>query len=753
MSGQDEFTPLLRGAGRYTADHDMAGAAQAVFVRSPHAHARILSIDTQEAAAMPGVVAVLVADHLGFAAGFGAIALHPLLPEGALTAPPRPPLARDAVRYVGEPVVLVVAETRAQAEDAAEAVMVAYDPLDEVAPHGQGPDLHDTVPGNVAMDVQLGDRAAVEAALSAAAHVAAAEVDLPRVAPAPMEPRATMAAWDEAAGLFHVWTPHQGAPEIQRPLSAVLGVPPEAIRVHATHVGGAFGARGTAYPEHAVLLAAARLTGRRLAWLGTRMEAFQSDVQGRGNRLNGRLALDAEGRFTAIDITFGADLGAWVGSVGAHINVKNPIPGATGCYAIPAAALRIRQTLSNAVPTGPYRGAGRPDIALMVERLVEVAARQTGRDPVALRRLNAVPAHAMPWRSPLGARLADSDFPALLDRAAELAGLDGFAARRAESAARGLRRGLGVGLFVEIAGGGAWPKDQVRLELEAKGGALCCGLRVLGQSTGQGHATALARVAAGRLGCRAEEVVLLVDDGGAGLEGSGAFGSRGLTAMGSALADAADRARGQVLAAAAEMLGTGPEALDIADSRILRDGTPALDLAEVVATLTQGAGPLEVQGESPLRETFPSGCHIAEVELDPETGRVTLARYTALDDCGRVIDAHMTHGQLTGGIVQGVGEALCEEVVYDTDGQLLAASFMDYAMPRADAMPTPRVETLTVPSTSNPLGAKGAGEAGVAGALTAVVNAVHDAMGEDMPAGRTRLPLTAGRLWAALATG
>jgi carbon-monoxide dehydrogenase large subunit len=769
---------LLRGAGRYTDDAPRAGASHGVFVRAPHAHARIVALDMAEARAMPGVIAVLSAADLALPGGFPAIS-PPMLPPGALLAPRRPALAEGVVRFVGEAVALAVAHSRAAAEDAAEAVRAQYaelavTPVAALSPAlPDHPDLHAGIPGNIAMDAALGDIAAVEARLAAAAHVARASIILPRLAPSPMEPRSALAWWDGAAGLHHLHTQHQGVPEMIAPLALVLGVERGSIRVHAGDVGGAFGARGAAVPEHAALMAAARALGRAIHWQGTRTEGFLTDPHGRGTALTGRLGIDAEGRFTALAVELEADLGAYATPVGALIHVKNTRPCLTGAYDIAEAVLHVRQRYTNAAPIGPYRGAGRPDIACLVERLADEAARLTGRDRIALRRANlAPPAPARGSGAPAlegggevtpeggakvtpeggakvtpegGEKYDGADFAGLLDRGLDLADWDGFAARASASAARGLRRGIGAALFVEVAGGGAAPHDEARLSLRARNGALHVEARVLGQASGQGHARALARLVAGALGCAAGDVAVVSDDGGAGLAGSGSFGSRSMTAMGSALIDAAGQARTAALAMAAEMLGR--DDLDLAQGEIRADGRTLATLAAVIETAMQGEI-LTLTGAAPLAETFPAGCHIAEVEIDPETGALTVARYAAVDDCGAAIDPASVHGQLHGAIAQGLGEALCEAIRYDLSGQLLSASFMDYALPRADMIPDLKVTTWGAPSPATPTGARGVGEAGVAGALGALVNAVDHALGG---AGRAAIPFTPANLRAALA--
>ncbi|MEQ8967562.1 MAG: xanthine dehydrogenase family protein molybdopterin-binding subunit [Azospirillaceae bacterium] len=757
--GADRPTRLVAGRGRYTADEPIGDAAHVVFVRADLAHARIEAIETAEAAAMPGVIAVLTAGDLGPLKGLPALIRDPAARPEDLFVPERLPLARDRIRHVGEAVAMVVAATRSQAEDAAEAVLVEATPLPVVAAIPQdeasGPPptvLHDGAPDNVASRLTLGDRAAVDRALASADRVVDLTVALPRVAPSPMEPRAVIARFEPETGRYHLTTPHQGLHEVRMPLAAALGVEPERIRVHPRDTGGAFGARGAAYPEHVALLAAARALGRPLAWRASRLETFQSDVQGRGNILTGRLGLDREGRFTALDVRYRADLGAFVSTVGAHINVRNPSRTLTGCYAIPAAAIEVVQHFTNAVPTGPYRGAGRPDIAYLVERLVDRAAAETGIDRADLRRRNVVQRDAFPYTTPIGAVYDSGDYAGLLDRALAAADRDGFEARRAAAAARGRLRGLGIGLFVEMAGGGAAPKDQAAVSLGlAADGLLEAEVVIGGNCTGQAQERTYAAVL--RRAFDAGDglaIAVRANDGERALIGSGSFASRSIAGIGAAVADAGRAADAAVRALAAQQFGREADGLRLVDGRILAGEAVLGDLRQVVATGVQGSGRIEVVGEAPLVETFPSGCHVAEVEIDPETGVVTVVGYVAVDDAGAVIDHASVDGQLRGAIAQGLGEALMEAVRFDpVDGQLLTASFMDYALPRADEIPPIALDAHDTPSPTNPLGAKGVGEAGVTGALACIPNAVIDAL---RPAGVTHLdiPLTPETVWRAI---
>ena len=743
---------LLTGGGGFTDDRAPRDALHAMFVRSTRAHAGI-GVDPDPAAVVPGVMRVVTgadcraAGLRGFPAGFALE--RPGGPQ--LIRPFRPALARDRVRFVGEPIACVVAESLAAASDGAEAVRVAYEDAPAVtgldAAFAPGaPAIHDEAPGNLAIALQFGDDATLDAAFAAAALVVETAIDLPRLVPNPMEPRAVVARWDAAAGAFHVATPHQGLNPMRDDLAAVFALPPERIHVERRDVGGAFGARTPAYPEHAAVMLAARLTGRTVRWTATRTETFLADHHGRGTRLAGRLAIDRDGRFAAIDVRYDADLGAYVSSAGAQINVGNPLLTLTGAYAIPTARARFRLGFTSAAPTGPYRGAGRPDIALLVERLTDLAARATGLDPIAIRARNAIPPAAFPWRTPFGATYDRADFPALLMRARREADWDGFAARRQAAAARGRIAGQGIALFTEVAGG-AGARDEALVRLEADGRGVRVVVETVSRASGQSHAAAFARIVAPILGLSADAVWLEDSRPEARLAGAGTFGSRTMTAAGSAAAQAARALRLRLLDKAALRANCAPEELDLADGAVVRAGQRIATLAAIVPHLGAEAAAL---GAIVPRQVFPSGCHVAEVEVDPATGHVRLARYVAVDDAGTVLDPASLEAQVHGAVAQGAGEAFCEGVGHDTaSGQMLTASFADYAMPRADDLPMIAVIEQGVPSPFNPLGVKGVGEAGTVGALCAVHAAVADALeaaGARLPA----MPFGPARVWQAL---
>lgn len=727
----------LRGLGRYTADERFENAAFAAFVRGPHAHARIVSIDIAEAAAMPGVLRVLIGRDCAELGNFPVI---DRIGKG-LAIPFRPVLASDTVRHPGEAVACVIAETQAQALDAAEAVAVDYDALPAATGMADGaPLVHPGAPGNVAMRHTAGDADAVEAAMTAAAVVVETEIYLPRLAPVTLEPRAAAARWDAESGVYFIRAPHQGVNEMRRDFAGVFGLPADRFHVMDGEVGGGFGPRNIAYPEYAAVMLAARLTERPVIWNGTRSESFLTDIQGRGVRVRGRLAVDAAGRFTALSMEYDADLGAYISPVAVFANVNNPLQSLTGCYAIPAAHAVFRMMHTHAVPTGPYRGAGRPEMALLVERLVDIAARRLAIDPFELRNRNIIPFEAFPWTLPNGARYDSGDFARLMEVAREASDWDGFGARR--GATPGIRLGRGMTLFIEVSGGGGAP-DEAALTLSAVAGRAALRIETVTASTGQSHARTFALVAGPRLGLPEVSVTFVASHPGTALSGAGSYASRSTIAAGSAVAAAADALSERLRGQAALRANCAPEELHLADECVCRaDGTP---VCRIVDLLNE---PMTETGRVMPTNAFASGCHIAEVAVDEATGATVLTRYLAVDDAGVTIDHQAAEAQIQGGIAQGVGEVLGEEAVIDADsGQPYAASLMDYMLPRANDFPGYRVMECNTPSPFNPLGVKGIGEAGTTGALCAVTSAVADALGgRDLPA----MPFTQERIWRAL---
>ncbi len=738
----------VTGQGRYTADEIAATAARAAFVRSSHAHATIVSIDIEAAEAMPGVLRVLTAADCG-AAGMAGFPVLDRIGTG-LIAPPRTMLADGLVRHVGEAVAMVVAETLAQAMDAAEAVAVEYEPLEAVigidaALSPGAPLVHDATPGNVAFAHSAGDAEAVEIAIGAAALVVETTIEMPRLAPITMEPRVALASFDPETGCYELRAPHQGVIEIRRDLAAVFGLPPDRFIVRDGDVGGGFGPRNIAYPEYAAILLAARLTRRAVAWPGTRTESFLTDIQGRGVRVSGRLALDSEGRFTALSMQYDADLGAYISVVGAFAAVNNPLQSLIGCYTIPNAHAGFRLVHTNAVPTGPYRGAGRPEMALLIERLVDIAQRRLGLDGFELRARNIIPAGAFPYTLPNGPRYDSADFAALMDTARLRSDWDGFGVRRDAAETRGHVLARGMALFIEVSGGGGMP-DEATLTLDTGGARAKLRIETVTASTGQSHARTFALVAGPRLGLDETDITLVASDPHTRLMGAGSYASRSTIAAGGAVAQAADEIARQVLGRAALRANCSAAELRLEAGQVMReDGSVVCAIASLLD------GPIAVTGKVAPSNAFASGCHVVELEVDPATGVSHLSRYVAVDDAGVTIDHQAADAQIHGGIAQGVGEVLGEESVIDPDsGQMIAASLMDYTMPRADDLPSYLVVPCNTPSPFNALGVKGIGEAGTTGALCAVTSAVFDALGgQDLPP----MPFTAQRIWAALNRG
>jgi aerobic carbon-monoxide dehydrogenase large subunit len=727
----------LLGLGRYTADEHFKGAPFAVFVRSPHAHARVVAIDATKAAAMFGVVRILTGEDC---AGLRNFPVMDRVGKG-LAIPFRPVLASNVVRHPGEAVACVIAETQAQALDAAEAVLVEYGALPAATGLVDGaPLVHSGAPGNVALRHEAGDATAVDAAMAVAALVVETDIALPRLTPVTLEPRAAAARWDAVNGSYIVRAPHQGVNEMRRDFAAVFGVPADRFRVLGGDVGGGFGPRNIAYPEYAAVMLAARLTGRPVVWHGTRSESFLTDIQGRGVSMRGRLAVDEAGRFTALSMSYDADLGAYISPVAVFANIHNPLQSLTGCYAIPAAHAVFRMMHTHAVPTGPYRGAGRPEMALLIERLVDLAAQALDLDPFVLRDKNIIPFAAFPWTLPSGAQYDSGDFARLMRTARVASGWDGFAARR--DAVPGVRLGRGMALFIEVSGGGGAP-DEAALTLSSVNGRAALRIETVTASTGQSHARTFALIAGPGLGLPETAVELIASDPATTLSGAGSYASRSTIAAGSAVAAAADALSVRLRGMAARRANCALDDLHLADENICRaDGSVVCRLVELLGE------PMSETGQAMPSQAFASGCHVAEVTVDEATGAAVLSRYLAVDDAGVTIDHPAAEAQIQGGIAQGVGEVLSEEAVIDAEsGQPYAASLMDYRLPRANDFPYYQVMACDTPSPFNPLGVKGIGEAGTTGALCAVTSAVADALGgDDLPA----MPFTQERLWRML---
>ena len=751
---------LLTGAGHFVDDEAAAGQAYGVFVRSPHACAAIGAIDTAAAGGHRGVLAVLTARDME-QAGIGNLTIAAPVPgPDRLVVPHRPALAADCVRHVGEAVALVIAESEAAARDAAERVAVEYHEREAVtevdrAVTAAAPLLWPQAPGNVALDwhgpgTDEANSRILDRIFADAAYLARVTVSNQRIIVAPLEPRAALAIYDPDADRFMLSCASQSVFVLHSHLCRTLGVEPERLRVLSGDVGGAFGMRIAPYPEYPALLIAARRIGRPVRWVATRSEAFLTDNQARDTVTEASLALDAEGRFLGLRIDAMANMGAYLTSHAAFISTVNFNRCLPAMYHIPRLSVRIRCVFTNTVPTGPYRGAGRPEANYCLGRLVDEAARVTGIDRIELRRRNLITPAMMPYRTPVGTTYDSGDFPAIVEAALEHADVSGFPARRARSAAGGKRRGLGISCFLEIAGG----QPGEGAEIGFPGGSRLL-LAIGVQPSGQGHATLYRRLVAEQLGIPVEQVELAIGDSAKTVASAGAVASRSTMSVGGAVVEAVAGVIDKGRRIAAQLLEAAEADIVYGDGFFAIAGTDRrlslFEVAERAADLSAaGAAPetLDTRRTADVPPSFPNGCHIAEVEIDLETGVVELVAYNAVDDCGNVLQPVLVEGQVQGGIAQGVGQALLEAGVYDiASGQLLAGSFMDYAMPRADDLPHLGSALHPVPCRSNALGVKGVGEAGTTAALAAVMNAVADAVPE---ATSLDMPVTPARVWQAI---
>jgi len=748
FKGRREDDRLLKGQGRYTADWNLPGQLYGYFLRSDRAHARIISVkkpdeknvfiftgeDTSDLKTPPPQLKI---------PGRGQ----------PLKVPHRPTLAEGRVRFVGEAVALVVAESPQAAQDAAERIEVEYEDLpvivselDSLEPNAA--QLHDGAPGNLAFDFDYGDEKAVEEAFARAARVVRVTLESTRVAGNPMEPRSCVAAWDAASDRYDVYCSSQGLSMMAPTLHTIFGLPAGSIRVHAKDVGGGFGVRSQPYMEYSAAMVAAKRLGRPVKWTGSRFETIATDHHGRGATLSGALALDREGRFVGLRFDWTCNLGAYCTQGGPMINTVNPAMHAINAYDIRALYGRHKLVFTNTTPTTAYRGAGRPNVTYLVERLVDEAARQTGIDPIELRRRNLIPRSAHPYKTPTGSTYDSGDFPALLEQAVRFSEWGSFSSRKEEAKKRGRLRGIGCAMFVEPSGQGPVPKEEAVIKFGESGNAE---LYTLSGSTGQGHETVYPEIVGGILGIAPEKITLRASDpDGPALAGGGTVGSRSTMQHGGALAATAYEVIRKATDFAAKDLEVSAADVEFEKGTFKVKGT---DLSVTMQKIIERHGSaLDTKGHMTPQGAFPSGAHIAEVEIDPETGTVDVLRYTAVDDAGRVINHTLLEGQLHGGVAQGIGQALGEHVVYDPEsGQLLTGTFMDYPMPRAGDQPQ-RIDLYdhSVPSPTNLLGAKGAGEAGTVGAVPAMANAVLDAL---RPLGIHHLdfPFSPTRVWAAIA--
>jgi carbon-monoxide dehydrogenase large subunit len=752
--GRLEDERMLKGAGRYVSDWSLPRQAYGHFLRSDRAHAEIAGIDASAALGMPGVIAVLTGDDVAAANHKPMPAAAPMKGRGGAEQKPTPrySLARGKVRYVGEPVALVVAESAAQAQDAAEAIIVDYNELPaavtaQEALAAGAPQLHAEVPGNLVLDYTGGDEAATNAAFAKAARVVKLSAYHSRVVGNPMEPRAAMGSFDPASGIYYLHATTQGVGPMRAQCAAMLGVPPEKIRVVAEEVGGGFGVRFNAYPEYGALLLAARKLGRPVKWVGSRSEVFLGDEQARDIFHTGEVALDAAGRILGMRFTYLANLGAYVAFTGSFVNTMNMVNVISGVYDVQAVHVQGKLVLTNTVPTAAYRGAGRPVASYALERLIDEAAHAIGMDAAEFRRKNLVPSGKFPYKIVSGFEYDCGDFEGLLAQARKEANWDGFPARRAESAKRGRLRGRGISTYIEAtAAGGFAPYDQVVINWEKDGTVT---LHTASHNHGQGHETTFAQIVANVFGIPVTKFRLRTSEPDTNLVANPTGGSRTLHGLGSAMLLAAREIVKNGLDLAAEELETAKTDLEFHEGEYRIKGTDRKIAITALAQKHPGKLDLDFKERPKVPSTFPNGCHIAEVEVEPETGEVEIVSYLACDDAGNLINEQIVHGQMHGGITQGAGHIFHEQAVYDASGQLLTGSFMDYAMPRPGLVGGLRLIEHPVPTATNPLGAKGVGEAGVTGSMPCLMNAIVDAL-RQVGVTHFDMPATPQRVWRAI---
>jgi carbon-monoxide dehydrogenase large subunit len=749
-----EDARFVTGRGTYLDDLAFDGVVHAVMLRSPHGHARIDGIDVAAARAMPGVLAVLTSAD---AAADGLQPMRPTVEANVQTGEPfafapQPLLGQEKVRHVGEPVALVVAETRAQALDGAERVVVNYTALPavttaEAAQAAGAPEISAEVPGNVCLDWHTGDAAAVTAAFATAAHVVTLRFDNHRIVTNPMEPRGAVGCYDRAQDRYTLHVSSQNIHGNRDATARALGVPSAAVRFVAPDVGGGFGAKNFTYAEHALILWAARRVGRPVKWIATRSEGFVSDHQARDHHAEAALALDADGRFLGLRVTSVANVGAYMAGGSGAVQTNQYVHLQGSIYAVPAVELRVAAVLSNTTPIGVTRAPGFAESVNIMERLIDTAARQCGFDRADLRRRNMVPANSMPMTNALGFSVDSGHFQETFDRALMQADAAGFAVRRADSETRGLLRGLGFACHIKGTGGS--PHENVDIRFETDGTvSLITGT----QTIGQGHETTFPQILADRLGVPNELIRLRQGDTDLIATGGGHGSSRATYMGGTAIWRASETIIAKGTRIAAEAMEAADADIRFADGHFVVAGTNmSMSLLDVAGRARDAGTPLDTY-HAWTREhmTFPNGTHVVEVEIDRDTGCVSLVRHTAVDDYGVLVNPMVASGQAHGAIAQGMGQALLEHAVYDPEtGQPIAGSFMDYALPRADDLPAFDLSFNATRCTTNPLGVKGCGEAGAVGAFPAVANAIVDAL---TPFGVMAIngPATPAAIWRAM---
>ena len=757
-----EDDTLVRGKGKYTDDFTLPNQAYAWMVRSSHAHGIIKGIETAAAKAMPGVLGVWTGADLAssnynpFTCGL------PLKSRDGspLKQTSRSALATDKVRFVGDPIAFVVAETVAQARDAAEAVELDIEPLPAVTNAAEAakpgaPLLYDHIPGNVALDYHYGDTAKIDAAFASAAHVTKLDIVNNRVAVVAMEPRTALASFDKATERYVLQVPTQGVSGNKATLARILNVPPEKVRILTANVGGSFGMKNVNYPEYTCILHAAKALARPVKWTDERSNSFLSDSQGRSQLIHAELALDAEGKFLGVRVSGYGNLGAYITGVAPvplSINIGRNL---ASVYRTPLLGVDIKTVLTNTTLMGAYRGAGRPEANYYMERLIDRAADEMGINRLTLRKRNFIKPAQMPFAAASGMTYDSGDFAGVFNKALEISDHANFAKRKKESRKQGKLRGIAIGSYLEVTAPPAGELGKITFEpddtVKLTTGTL---------DYGQGHATPFAQVLSAQLGVPFEKITLEQNDSDLVRFGNGTGGSRSITATGTAIVESSALVIAKGKQAAAHFLEASETDIEFASGRFTIAGTDRgvgiMDLAKWMREMRMPEGvpsSLDVDHATETTpSTFPNGCHVAEVEIDPQTGVVQVVRYTGVSDFGTIVNPMIVAGQLHGGVAQGIGQALMEEISYDGSGQPITGSFMDYALPRAEDVPPIEVGDHPSPAKSNPLGTKGCGEAGCAGSLVCVVNAVLDALSEHGVT-EINMPLTPERVWRAIQNG
>jgi carbon-monoxide dehydrogenase large subunit len=742
-----EDPTLLRGQGRYTDDINEPGQAYAYIVRSQYAHGVLKNISLEEAKRMPGVLAIYTAKDLA-AYGPHKCALDFKQRDGSpMKKPIRKSLAADKVRFVGDPIACVVAETYLQAKDAAEAVEVDIEALPAVtlpseAAQPGAPQLYDDVPGNVCLDFLFGEPEKVAEAFAKAAHIQTISLRNTRVVVAAMEPRAAICAYEKETQRWRLTAPGPGVHAMKLQLADILGVPPEKVHMLTPNVGGSFGMKGSIYPEYVCLAHAARELGRPVKWTDERSGSFLSDHHGRDHEMTAALAIDKDGKFLAMRVTGYGNVGAYLGTVAPQPPSMNVVRNVCSVYRIPYLEVSTKVCFTNTSPVSAYRGAGRPEANYYTERLIDEAARELGMDRLELRRRNHVPPEAIPYKAASGMTYDSGDFGAVFRQALKFT--EGFEARRAEAKARGKLRGLGIGSYLEVT---APPnKEMGGIHFEGDGAITMISGTL---DYGQGHAAPFAQVLHSRLGVPFERVKLVQGDSDRIVFGAGTGGSRSAMMGGGAIAQASDIVISKGKNLAADALEAAAADIEFSKGEFVVAGTDRrISMMELAQKYPGKLDTTHVTEVTP--SAFPNGCHVCEVEIDPDTGVVEVVRYNSVNDFGTVLNPLMVEGQIHGGVVQGIGQCLMESARYDETGQLLTGSFMDYALPRADNTPASiGWESHPVPASTNPLGAKGAGEAGCAGSMTSVMNAIVDAL-RPLGIHHFDMPATPERVWRAM---